>query len=67
MSQTVLDIARKLISFASVTPEDKGAQAYLKELLKAAGFEIHDLPFEGNGSYRVENFFARIGTGGKHL
>lgn len=67
MSQNVIDIAQKLISFASVTPKDEGAQAYLKSLLKPLGFEIYDLPFEGRGSYRVENFFARLGTGGKHV
>lgn len=67
MTQSVIDIAQKLITFASVTPLDEGAQDYLKSLLKPLGFEIYDLPFEGRGSYRVENFFARLGMGGKHL
>lgn len=62
-----LEIARKLVSFPSITPEDAGAQAYLKDLLKAMGFEIYDLPFDGRGSYRVENFFARRGKKGPHL
>lgn len=71
MSHNVVDIAQKLISFPSVTPEDAGAQDYLKSLLRPLGFEIFDLPFEGRGStYRVENFFARHGakgTNGPHL
>lgn len=67
MSQTVLDIAQKLISFPSVTPKDEGAQNYLKSLLEPLGFEIYDLPFEGRGSYRVENFFARRGSDGPHI
>ena len=65
---TALDIAKKLISFPSITPEDAGAQDYLKSLLKPLGFEIFNLPFEGNGSpYKVENFFARRGTQSPHI
>lgn len=67
MSQNVVDIASKLVSFPSVTPKDEGVQDYLKSLLKTLGFEIHDLPFEGCGSYPVENFFARRGTSGPHI
>ncbi len=67
MTISALDIAIKLIQCPSVTPEDAGAQVYLKELLVSHGFQIFDLPFEGNGSYRVENFFARFGTKGPHL
>lgn len=67
MSQNVVNIAQKLISFPSVTPKDEGVQEYLKSLLKPLGFEIYDLPFEGRGSYRVENFFARRGTSGPHI
>jgi len=67
MSHTVLDIAQKLIRFPSVTPLDEGAQAYLKSLLVPMGFEIFDLPFDGRGSYKVQNFFARRGTKGPHL
>ena len=65
---TALDIAKKLISFPSITPEDAGAQDYLKSLLQPLGFEIFNLPFEGNGSpYKVENFFARLGTKTPHI
>ncbi len=67
MTDNALSIAQKLIRFPSVTPEDAGAQAYLKSLLEPLGFKIYDLPFEGNGSYPVKNFFARYGTSGPHL
>ncbi|PZQ49152.1 MAG: succinyl-diaminopimelate desuccinylase [Micavibrio aeruginosavorus] len=63
----VVFIAQKLIQCPSITPEDAGAQAYLKSLLEPLGFEIFDLPFEGRGSYPVKNFFARKGTKGPHL
>ncbi len=62
-----LDIAQALIRCASVTPEDAGAQAVLKNILGEAGFRIFDLPFEGRNSYPVQNFFARYGTQGPHL
>ncbi|HEU4838327.1 MAG TPA: succinyl-diaminopimelate desuccinylase [Micavibrio sp.] len=67
MTETALDIARHLIRFPSITPADAGAQDYLKKFLKALGFEIYDLPFEGRDSYRVQNFFARYGKNGPHL
>lgn len=63
-----LALTKALIACPSVTPEDAGAQGILKEHLSAAGFTCHDLPFGGeNGEVRIENLFARIGSGGKHL
>jgi succinyl-diaminopimelate desuccinylase len=64
---TAAEITQNLIRFPSITPEDCGAQDYLKSILRGAGFDIFDLPFDGNGSYPVHNFFARIGKGGPHL
>jgi succinyl-diaminopimelate desuccinylase len=63
----VVELAQKLIQCPSVTPEDAGAQDVLTTPLKDMGFEIFDLPFEGNGSYPVKNFFARLGTGSPHI
>lgn len=64
----VVDILQPLIRFPSVTPDDAGAQDYLKSLLKPLGFEIFDLPFEGKGSsYKVQNFFARRGNNAPHI
>lgn len=67
MSQDVVSIAQSLIRCPSITPEDAGAQDYLKSFLKPLGFEIFDLPFEGRGPYPVKNFFARRGSGGPNL
>lgn len=63
----VIDLTQKIIRCPSVTPEDNGAQNVLIDALKDLGFEIYDLPFEGDGSYRVKNFFARRGTNSPHI
>ncbi|MEM9469000.1 MAG: succinyl-diaminopimelate desuccinylase [Pseudomonadota bacterium] len=63
----VIQLTQDLIRCPSVTPEDKGAQDTLIQPLKEMGFEIFDLPFDGNGSYSVKNFFARLGTGTPHI
>jgi succinyl-diaminopimelate desuccinylase len=63
----VIELTQALIRCPSVTPEDAGAQDVLKSALKDMGFEIYDLPFDGNGSYPVKNFFARLGTEGPHI
>lgn len=52
-----VNLLSELISCASVTPADAGAQTILKSRLSALGAEIIDLP-SGN----VNNFWARIGT-----
>lgn len=59
-------LTQTLIACPSVTPEDAGAQGVLKNLLEPAEFNCHDLPF-GEGDKRIENLFARYGSGGKHL
>ena len=40
---SALDIARALIRFPSVTPQDCGAIPYLRDLLAGAGFRRGDL------------------------
>ena len=66
-NRSALDITRQLVRFRSITPDDAGAQEYLIGLLRPLGFEIHELPFDGNGSYPVKNFFARRGSASPHL
>jgi succinyl-diaminopimelate desuccinylase len=67
MSKAV-DILIPLVQCPSITPDDAGAQVYLKSVLKERGFEIFDLPFEGRGGkYPVPNFFARRGTSSPHI
>jgi len=58
MSET-LELAKSLISKASVTPDDKGCQLIMIERLKKIGFEIHPLKFGD-----VDNFWATRGNGG---
>jgi len=55
MSATV-ELARQLISRASVTPEDAGCQALLGARLSAIGFECENLPYG-----EVSNLWARRG------
>ena len=59
-----LEIAQALIRFASVTPEDKGALAFIERLLSEAGFVCQRLPFASTGAPRIENLYARwVGEG----
>ena len=58
MSET-LELAKSLISKASVTPDDKGCQSIMIERLKKIDFEIHPLKFGD-----VDNFWATRGNGG---
>ncbi len=67
MSNAALSIAQKMIRFPSITPADTGVQDYLKSILVPMGFQIYDLPFSGNDSYKVQNFFARRGNTGPHI
>ncbi|VAW82018.1 N-succinyl-L,L-diaminopimelate desuccinylase [hydrothermal vent metagenome] len=55
MSNT-LELAKDLISRASVTPEDAGCQTLMQERLRNIGFVTEDLPFA-----EVSNFWARRG------
>jgi len=58
MSET-LELAKSLISKASVTPDDKGCQSIMIERLKKIDFEIHPLKVGD-----VDNFWATRGNGG---
>lgn len=62
----VIDLTKALIACPSVTPVDAGAQDILRRELEALGFTCHSLPF-GEGAERVENLFARLGTGSPHI
>ena len=54
-----LELAKSLISQASVTPDDNGCQSIMIERLKKIGFEIHRLKFGD-----VDNFWATRGNSG---
>jgi len=63
----VTSLLQALIRFPTITPHDGGAQVYLASLLTPLGFDVRHLPFDGRGSYPVDNVFARRGTSGPHL
>lgn len=64
---SALAIARELIVCPSVTPAEAGALDALQARLEAAGFACTRLPFGGGDTDRVDNLFARIGSGPPHL
>ena len=57
-----LPLARDLIRCNSVTPADGGSQAVLARALEQLGFECTHLRYG-----EIENLYARLGTGGRHL
>lgn len=61
MSAT-LELAKQLISRASVTPNDQGCQQLMCDRLKKIGFSIEAMPFG-----EVSNFWARRGKDGPLL
>ncbi|MEJ2229133.1 MAG: succinyl-diaminopimelate desuccinylase [Alphaproteobacteria bacterium] len=59
--------AQALIKCPSVTPEQAGSLDYLETVLSQAGFRCQRLPYESATSPRVDNLYARIGSGSPHL
>ena len=64
-SQAVL-LAQRLVKCPSVTPREGGALDLLEAELTAMGCACTRLPF-GEAEERVDNLFARWGTGGPHF
>ncbi len=54
-----LDLAKKLISIPSITPDDLGCQKIIADRLSNIGFNIENLRYG-----EVDNLWARIGTQG---
>ncbi|WP_198378227.1 succinyl-diaminopimelate desuccinylase [Neoroseomonas rubea] len=61
-----IPLAQALIRCRSVTPADDGALDVVQRALEPLGFACTRLVF-GPADYRVDNLFARRGTGGPHL
>lgn len=59
--------AKALIRCRSVTPQEGGALAYLKDALTGAGFACHWLPFGEPAAPTIDNLYARIGEGAPHI
>lgn len=62
-----LELAQALIRCASVTPEDAGALGVLEAALTPLGFACERMVFEAKGLPPIQNLYARLGRGGKHL
>jgi len=58
---SALDIARALVAFPSVTPDDAGALPYVQRLLADAGFAIEFVSFAEGGTPTIANLWARFG------
>jgi succinyl-diaminopimelate desuccinylase len=58
---SALDVARALVAFPSVTPEDAGALPYVRRLLAEAGFAVEIVAFAEAGTPTVGNLWARFG------
>ena len=57
MNLNALELTRKLVRRASVTPADEGCQALMCEILEQLGFTTEAMPFG-----EVSNFWARRGA-----
>jgi succinyl-diaminopimelate desuccinylase len=62
-----ITLTQESIRCQSVTPQDDGALDILAKPLKDMGFIVHSLRFEDKDTPPIDNFFARLGTSGKHL
>ncbi len=66
----LFSLARDMIRRPSVTPRDAGALDVLETALTRLGFTCHRLPFgtgESGREARVDNLYARLGTGKPHF
>ncbi len=66
MATDPVPLAQALIRCASVTPADDGALDVVQRALEPLGFACTRLVY-GPDDYRVDNLFARRGTGAPHL
>jgi succinyl-diaminopimelate desuccinylase len=67
MEVTALTLAQSLLRCPSVTPTEGGALAFIEDVLKEAGFEVHRPVFSEPGTPDVENLYARYGSGVPYL
>ena len=58
----VLQLAKELIRFPSITPVDAGVMRFLEKKLKKLGFKTKILEFKEKGFQPVKNLYARLGS-----
>ena len=66
MPSYAVQLAQRLVRCPSVTPIEGGALDLLQDEFTKLGFDCTRLPF-GTGEKRIDNLFARRGTGGPHF
>ena len=57
-----LKLAKELIRFPSVTPDDAGVMSFLEKKLRRLGFKTKILEFKEKNSKPVKNIYARLGN-----
>lgn len=62
-----LNLCQRLLKCPSITPDDAGAIAVVKDALEELSFTCHVLSFSDPKSPPVNNLYGRIGTGSPHL
>ena len=62
-----LQLAKELIRFPTITPEDAGVMKFLEKKLKRLGFKTKILEFKEKGFKPVKNLYARLGTKSPNL
>ena len=60
-SYNELQLAKELIKFPTVTPNDAGIINYLVKILKPIGFDCKVLEFKSKDSKKVKNLYAKLG------
>ena len=55
-------LAKELIRFPSITPNDEGAIYFLSKKLKSLGFKCKILEFKDKKSKPIKNLYARLGS-----
>ncbi|HLS69523.1 MAG TPA: succinyl-diaminopimelate desuccinylase [Kiloniellales bacterium] len=62
-----VDLTLRLIRCPSVTPAEGGALDLLQAELEALGFSCTRLPFQEPGTEKVDNLWAKLGSGSPHF
>ncbi|MDC0517956.1 succinyl-diaminopimelate desuccinylase [Candidatus Pelagibacter sp.] len=62
-----LQLAKELIKFPTVTPDDAGVMRFLEKKLKILGFRTKILEFKEKDSKPVKNLYARLGSKGPNF
>ncbi|WP_035485722.1 succinyl-diaminopimelate desuccinylase [Geminicoccus roseus] len=62
-----VDLTSALVRCRTITPAEAGALDLLGRELEKIGFTVHRVPFQAEGTARVDNLFARLGDTSPHL